>query len=344
MPHCPEFVPDSGQPERVSTLASITKIASGWRARVRKGGVSESECFKTKAEATAWANKIESDIVAGKVGRVPDKSFGELLDKYAKDVSAHKRGARWEEIRINKLKQDKLADVRLPKLTAPVVTDWRDRRIKEVSAASVRREWNLLSHACALAVREWHWLQTNPFTLVKRPDEAKPRDRRPTKEELDAILLALGYSTDDTPDTMTARVGAAALFAIETGMRASEICRLTRADLDGRVAHLSDTKNGHDRDVPMSVEALRIISQLPDMGGPLFGLTTASLDALWRKGCARAMVTDLHFHDLRREALTRLAAKVDVLTLAKISGHRDLRILSAVYYRPSMQEVADKIG
>src|SRR5574340_425552 len=183
------------------------------------------------------------------------------MQRYADDVSSTKRGARWELIRIAKLQQDKLADVRLPALAAPAVTDWRDRRLKEVSAASVRREWNLLSHACALAVREWHWLAVNPFQLVKRPDEAKPRDRRPSKEELDAILRALGYSTDEAPGTMTARVGAAALFAVETGMRASEICRLTRADIDGRVAHLSDTKNGSDRDVPLSVEALRIFTR-----------------------------------------------------------------------------------
>lgn len=325
-------------------MASITKIASGWRARVRKGSVSESECFKTKAEATAWANKIEADIVAGKIGRMPDKSFGELLQRYADDVSSAKRGARWELVRINKLQQDKIADVRLPKLTAPVVTDWRDRRLKEVSAASVRREWNLLSHACALAVREWHWLQTNPFTLVKRPDEAKPRDRRPTKEELDAILLALGYSTDEPPHTATARVGAAALFAVETGMRASEICRLEAGHIVGRVARLYNTKNGHDRDVPLSVEALRIIGQLPDTGGPLFGLTPASLDTLWRKGCARALVGDLHFHDLRREALTRLAKKLDVMELARMSGHKDLRILLKVYFSPDSQELADKIG
>lgn len=324
-------------------MASITKTTAGWRARVRKGGVCESENFRTKADATAWAAKREAEIVAGKVGRVPDKSFGELLQRYADDVSSTKRGARWELVRIHKLKADKLADVRLPKLAAPAVTDWRDRRLKEVSAASVRREWNLLSHACALAVREWHWLTVNPFQLVKRPDEAKPRDRRPSKEELDAILLALGYSTDEAPDTMTSRVGAAALFAVETGMRASEICRLTRSDIDGRVAHLSDTKNGHDRDVPLSVEALRIIGQLPDTDGPLFGLTTASLDALWRKGCARAMVADLHFHDLRREALTRLSKKLNVMELARMSGHRDMRILLKVYFSPDSQELAGKL-
>lgn len=324
-------------------MASITKTAAGWRARVRKGGACESENFRTKADATAWAAKREAEIVAGKVGRVPDKSFGELLQRYADDVSSTKRGARWELVRIHKLKADKIADVRLPKLAAPAVTDWRDRRLKEVSAASVRREWNLLSHACALAVREWHWLTVNPFQLVKRPDEAKPRDRRPSKEELDAILLALGYSTDEAPDTMTSRVGAAALFAIETGMRASEICRLTREDIDGRVAHLSDTKNGHDRDVPLSVEALRIISQLPGTGGPLFGMTTASLDALWRKGCARAMVADLHFHDLRREALTRLSKKLNVMELARMSGHRDMRILLKVYFSPDSQELAGKL-
>ena len=49
----------------------------------------------------------------------------------------------------------------------------------------------------------------------------------------------------------------------------------------------------------------------------------------------------MHFHDSRREALTRMAKKVPVETLAKISGHRDLRILLNVYYNPDMAEVAD---
>ena len=53
---------------------------------------------------------------------------------------------------------------------------------------------------------------------------------------------------------------------------------------------------------------------------------------------------DLHFHDTRREACSRLAKKVDVMTLAKISGHRDIKMLLNTYYAPDMKEVALQIG
>lgn len=57
----------------------------------------------------------------------------------------------------------------------------------------------------------------------------------------------------------------------------------------------------------------------------------------------RLMIEDLHFHDTRAEALTRLARKVDVLTLAKISGHKDLRILQNAYYRETAEQIAARL-
>ena len=51
----------------------------------------------------------------------------------------------------------------------------------------------------------------------------------------------------------------------------------------------------------------------------------------------------LRFHDLRREALTRLARKLDVLDLARVSGHRDLKILLNVYYRPAVEDLAGRL-
>jgi integrase len=55
------------------------------------------------------------------------------------------------------------------------------------------------------------------------------------------------------------------------------------------------------------------------------------------------MVEGLRFHDTRREATSRLAKRVDVLTLARITGHKDIRMLM-VYYQTDMSEVALQIG
>lgn len=322
-------------------MATITKRGSSWQAKVRKDGISKTATFRTKREAEGWALRLENEIAAGKIGKTADRSFGELLQRYLDEITPTKRGARSEALRIGRILQDDIAGVRLPDMDAPDIAAWRDRRLKVVGVASVRREWNILSHACNVAIKEWRWLHDNPFARVQRPDEPPPRKRRPTQGELDAILLALGYNLDVPPETQTARVGAAALFAIETAMRASEICGLTRDNIIGRTAHLPKTKNGHARDVPLSREALRILDQL---GPGLFAITPQNLDALWRKGCARALVTDLHFHDLRREALTRMATKLTVMELARVSGHRDLRILQSVYFTPHTDDLADKLG
>lgn len=55
------------------------------------------------------------------------------------------------------------------------------------------------------------------------------------------------------------------------------------------------------------------------------------------------MIEDMHFHDTRHEAITRLAKKIDVLDLARMVGHKDLR-QRMVYYNASASETADRIG
>lgn len=327
-------------------MATIERRGKTWRARVRKLGTDKTETFRTKRDAEAWATQLEAEITAGRRGDIPDKSFGDLVTRYADEVTPAKRGARPELLRLKRVLQDKIAAVRLPDLNETHVTAWRDRRLQSVGPASARREWITLSHACNIAIREWRWLRSNPFDLVKKPLPAPPRKRRPQGDELARILHALGYSETEPVLSKTQAVGAAALFAVETAMRESEIARLRWCDIEGRVAHVlkskTDDHKSVGRDVPLSGEAVRILGRLPrpDEALPCFGVEAASIDALWRRAKAKALIEGLTFHDLRREALTRLAKKVDVLTLAKISGHRDLRILSAVYYAPDMQDVA----
>jgi hypothetical protein len=58
----------------------------------------------------------------------------------------------------------------------------------------------------------------------------------------------------------------------------------------------------------------------------------------------QAVGIDLHFHDTRREALTRTAEKLtNVAELARASGHRGTRSLM-VYYEPDVGDMADKLG
>lgn len=311
---------------------------------VAKKGVRKSRTFPTKAQAMAWAVDIEREIERGIYSGVQNRPFSDLLREYVRKVSPKKKCFRWEQLRINILCDDPLGGVMLPELQAAHFADYRDRRLQTVSAATVLREWNLLSHVMNTAVNEWNWLAHNPLKSVKRPKEPPPRERRISQDEIDRLLFALGYEYDKPAETVSARVGAALLFAIETAMRAGEICGLRWDDVDfeNRTAKLPQTKNGFARMVPLSIEAVRLIEQVKSDADTVFNLKTSQIDALFRKAKSRALIEDLHFHDSRAEAITRLSAKVDILTLARISGHRDLKMLQ-VYYRESMADVAKRI-
>jgi integrase len=328
-------------------MATFRKRSSGWRAEVCIKSVRTSATFTTKREAQAWAAEEETRLREDSSGKVPNRPFKDLLERYSREVSSKKRGAGREQKMINVFLRDPVAEVSLRILAPTDIAAWRDRRLNQVSGSTVAREMTILKHACSVARREWGWLRVNPVSDVRRPATAAARTRRPTDEEIEKLLNTLGYSRETPPKTTSARIGAAYLFAIETAMRAGEICSLEWQHVNERHVHLPLTKNGYARDVPLSAEARRIIEQLRsfngDEEGTVFDVTAASLDALFRKARARACIEDLHFHDTRREALTRLSKIFDVMELARISGHRDLRVLQNVYYAPTVGDLAAKL-
>ena len=316
---------------------------------MRVNGEDRSHSFRTKAEAVAWAAQQKSEAYSGKVGKTPDRPFRDLIERYIAEVLPNNRGERPERLRLQRLlRDDALSSVRLPNLGPEHFAAWRDRRLQKVSSASVLREWNSLSAACNVAVREWRWLRENPLRGVKRPTSPPPRVRIYQSDEIERVLLACGYATNEKPRTEQARIGAAVLWALETAMRAGEIVGLTWGNVDTtrRIAHLPMTKNGTALDVPLSTRALALLDQLRGIDpNSVFAIRNVGvLDALWRKARDRAMLADAHFHDLRATAITRMAPKVTVLELAKISGHKDLRILQNVYYREDPANIADKLG
>jgi integrase len=335
-------------------MATFSKAAKGWRVQVAVSGVRESKTFSTKAEATSWAAKRETEIRADAgTGIERGRTLDDAFRRYEKEVSAHKKGKRSEVIRlaaIGRMEIDGVAlqDMKLADITPAVLGAWRDQRLKKVLGSSVNRDLNLLSHVFATAAKEWKWIAKSPTTDVRRPKDPPPRERLYTKDEIDRLCLALGLDVDSgaVVQTKYEQVAIAFLFAIETAMRAGEICSVTPAHVTGRVVKLTPdiTKNGTSRSVPLSKAAVALLARLPAPGdrGTMFDITAASLDAIFRKVRTRAAVDAATFHDTRHLAITRLAKKVDVLDLARMVGHRDLKQL-LVYYNESADKTALKL-
>jgi integrase len=307
-------------------------------------GQRRSRTVATKAEGQQWAIEQEALIKTGTT-IVGAKSVADAMERYAREVSAVKRGRRWEEVRLGRFVRDvPFAHADIQRVSAAMVGAWRDARLKTVSSATVCREMTLLGHVFEVARRDWGWLVLNPFKDVRRPANSRPRKQRVSETDRGALLLALGY-TEDAPVTTTGqRVAVCFLLALETGMRSGELCGLRWPEVVGKTARLTQTKNGDARVVPLSVRALALIAKLPRGGETLLGLSDAVRDVVFRKAKKKAGITGLHFHDTRREALTNMAAKLQPMELAKVSGHRDLKILLSTYYAPDMEALADKLG
>ncbi|MEH6740296.1 MAG: site-specific integrase [Sulfitobacter sp.] len=261
-------------------MASFRKMSGNrWRAEVARKGVRMSEVFAGKQAAKNWAVRQEYLILNAK----PEGEtaiFGDVLARYAREVSPKKRGARWEILRIERFRLDDIARALMADLTASDFSAWRDARLREVAPATVNREMVLLSAVLSVARKEWGLITVNPISDVRKPTKPPARDRLVTDLELERLAAMAGSD-------LTKQIGRAFhafRFSIETAMRAGEVVGLewSRVDLGKRVARLAMTKNGTARDVPLSSEAVRLLEALPRLD-PVFGLTSANLDALWRR-------------------------------------------------------------
>lgn len=206
------------------------------------------------------------------------------------------------------------------------------------------REWNLLRQVFEAARRDWGWIRGNPMDDVRQPADGKPRDRRVSDDEADRICLALGY-TGGMPIGKSQRIAVMFRVAIETAMRSGELCKLrwSCTHLKRRFVEVRETKNGSDRDVPLSTRAVELLELLPRETDLVFAVDSDSRDALFRKAMARTKIQDMTFHDTRHEAITRLARKLDILDLSRMTGHRDLKMLRR-YYNPTAEEIAGRLG
>jgi integrase len=337
-------------------MAYIRKTATGYRVQIERKGVRKSQVFANKAAATAWAATEEAAILAGNAGQYPKKTVAEAFDRYEREVSSKKRGARAEGLRFAATVRDfpALCSKLLQDVTPDDIASWRESRLRSVTASSVNREATTLKHVWTVAGKEWGWCsESSPWAKVKMPPPAQARTRRTHWTEVRRLVRHMGYVTGKAPAATQTEVAWAYMVAQATAMRAGEVLGLCRSNVDlvKRVVTLKTHKTLERegvRWVPVTRKAARLLVVLDAAAmaagrEAYFTVTGASLDALFRKFRDRLLLKDLHFHDSRADALTRLARRVDVMTLARISGHRDLNMLLKAYYRESAADIAARL-
>jgi len=332
-------------------MASIRKHGDKWQARVqRKDQPSVAKSFSNKFDALKWARSVESQLDLGVLA--PKQTMPRLMpmvDRYVEEVTPLKKGKSQEHYRANQFRKTKLADMNIDKITGEVVAQYRDERLKQVSANTVRLELAFLSVVFEQCRKEWGLAVSNPVRQIRMPKPGKPRQRRLEAGEEEALLHACKESGAHYLQTFV-------ILAIETGMRFGELAGVTwvNLNLEKRTIYLPDTKNGSPRTVPLSTRALNAIQTQPrSIGGRLFLAKSGSIRSAFLIALKKAQgsqpdskkfLRELRFHDLRHEAVTRLFEKgLNPIEVGMVSGHKTLSMLQR-YTHLRSEELVDKLA
>jgi integrase len=329
---------------------------TSYRVKVRlKGHPVQSATFNRLTDAKKWASATESAIREGRyftTAEAKKRTLKDLIAKYRAEIlpTLRSRAARvvhldwWEE----QLGAYTLADIR-PSLiveTRKKLFDRPTRRGTPVSNSTVNRYDSTLSHAFTVAMKEWQWIDDNPFRKIKTLKEPEGIVRFLSDEERERLLVECKAHSQDLYTII--------VLALSTGARRNEIMGLTWADVDLKsgLVTFTKTKNGDRRTVPITGHALELVKDIASQrrfkNDFLFpGRRTGkpmAIENIFQAALSRAGIENFRFHDLRHSAASYLVmAGVDMRTVAEILGHRDLKMTHR-YAHLSRAHVSDAVG
>lgn len=315
-------------------MATFRKRGERWQVQVRRQGATPlTKTFTLKADAEQWARQIEARLDQGDIPMsrrtLGGSTLATLLTRYKAEVTPTKRGQLQERYRLDQLLKDPLATTPLEKLSPQHIANYRDRRLRSVQGVTVRRELALLRHVVEVARIDWGLpLAGNPVADIRLPKLPVARNRRLAPEERTRLLEHVGR-------TRARQLGPVVHFALETAMRRGEIlaARWDHVDWSKKTLSVPETKTGYAREIPLSPAATNLLEavrpkDIDKPSGRIFPATANAVRLSWERLTRRIGLEDLHFHDLRHEAISRFFERgLSIPEVALISGHRDYRML-----------------
>lgn len=325
-------------------MATPRKVGKKWRIEIQRNGQSASGYFDTKQLAINFAIEKEAQFVGG-TATVEGRKMSDLFAEYAKHKSPNNKGVRWERVRLAKLSKGAIGKVPTTRLSLLDLEQWRDSELLRVSGSTVNREIALLQSVVKYGIKR-RWMKTNPVAELDRPKNSKPRKKLITPEMTSTILNELDVDEDNPRiETKMHELGVVLLLALESAMRLGEIVTLDWSTIRLEESYLTllETKNGDDRDVPLSPKAIKCLKAAGEKKkGQVFKIGRDSASTLFRRVRKKCEIEGVTFHDSRHSAITRLAKIYTPMELARVVGHRNLN-QTLIYYNEHASSLADKL-
>lgn len=309
---------------------SVVKRGDSYRAVVRLAGhKTQTKTFDSVKEAKAW--KAATETALRQIPVAPDAkqlTVSEVLRKHITDVLEK----RPYEVQCSVLERfaREFEGLHFSELThewwIKTVTGWN------VKPPSARRYLVAIASAMT-AAEDLKWGVTVNWAAYHDAMKAatrqglthngRARSRRVSDEEIAAIKTAnekfsFEYPLEDLIDV-----------ALLTCMRVGELCRITWRDLDQRSKMLKirdrkdpKKKHGNDGEIPLLGGALEILKRQPKTDARIFPCDPQNISRAWALLAKFAGLSDIHFHDLRHEGITRLFEQGYAIDeVALVSGH-----------------------
>jgi len=314
-------------------MASIRKHRGKYQVQIRRRGYpSISRSFHQLKDAKEWARQME--VQADRQELEPDRkvldtiSLGALVKRYRDEVAARKKSKDVETIILNAFLRHPICKMPLSRIIPADFASYRDERLSEITPKSLSRQLSPIHNMFEVARDEWGLpIRENPLDRVKLKATDNRRERRLRDGEYERLIEAA--TTRHNP-----WIEKVIIFAVETAMRRGEILglRWNQVDLKRRCATILESKNGYSRTIPLTPTALALLHSYRGDAGEndlVFPLTASALKMAWGRMLKQADIRDLHFHDLRHEAISRFFEMgLTVPEVALISGHRNSAMLS----------------
>jgi integrase len=293
-------------------------------------------------------DKVKGEVAEGKwFERLPgeDKLFTDLMDKYLAEhasLTASARSFRGYAKRLSSF----FGNHTILEITPSLINEYKiQRRNDGVKPATTNRELATMKKAFNLALKEWQWVKDNPVSKVSMEKEDNKRDRWLMRDEEGRLLGACEFWLMEL-----------VVFALNTGMRLSEILGLTwkGVDLFRKTLTVFKSKNGEKRTIPMNATVFEMLkdkakvrSIRTDLVFPSQAFTIidkCNVGKAFRLAREKAKVEDFRFHDLRHTFATRLVqAGKDLYQVQCLLGHKSPSMTQryAHHYPESLRDAVE---